>query len=615
MFKVSVIIPVYNVEKYLNKCLDSILNQTLEDIEVICIDDGSSDSSLEILKEYQIKDKRLKVISQKNEGAAVSRNKGINLAKGEYISFVDSDDWLELDALEKLYNNAKSNDSDLVLFNSIEIYDDKTKNRIYLPLDELIDYNNFTFDYKYNKDLVLNKMFVIWSKFYKTSFLKENNIRFYNHEIFNDVQFHIETMIFAKKISYLPEILYNYNKLNITSIQTKKTKHNKRLVIFEIFDEIKLFFMNLDLWEEFKIDFYEFYIKESKVNLDKTSKKFKDEFYNKMRLEFLKMRLDQDILSQIPLKWYRLYIQVINCDNLNNFKSFKFYNKRYNFINKMDLIGEIENFNEYGLNTDKRDESIIISLTSFPERMHDISFSLYSLLNQNFKPDKVILWLADSQFPNKEKDIPEVVLNFKKNGLTIRWCEDIQSYKKIIPTLKEYPNSYIVTADDDIYYPKDWLRNMWEAYQQYPNTIIASRVRRIEFNYDNTFRRYNEWDFADDFSTSYCNFSTNGAGTLFFPNSLSELTTDDSLFLKLCPSCDDVWLWAMAVLNKTKITSIGNPLKHLTYVNILRENNANDEYTLWEDNKEGINDISINNMLEQFPEIMEIINQNGDIDG
>ena len=101
MVKISVIVPVYNVEKYLKKCLNSLINQTLNDIEIICVDDGSTDSSIEILKEFELKDDRIIVISQKNEGAATSRNKGINLAKGEYISFVDSDDWLELDAFEK----------------------------------------------------------------------------------------------------------------------------------------------------------------------------------------------------------------------------------------------------------------------------------------------------------------------------------------------------------------------------------------------------------------------------------------------------------------------------------------------------------------------------------
>ena len=611
MVKISVIVPVYNVEKYLKKCLNSLINQTLNDIEIICVDDGSTDSSIEILKEFELKDDRIIVISQKNEGAATSRNKGINLAKGEYISFVDSDDWLELDAFEKLYANAKSNDSDIVLFNSVEIHSDKTKNRIYFKSEDTIDYNNFVFDFNYNKRLILNGMFVIWSKIYKTSFLKENNLCFYNYPIFNDVQFHIESMIFAEKISYLPEILYYYNKLNVNSIQSQKLNSNKRLVLFEIFNQIKSFLLNNNVWDEFEVEFYEFKIRQSNENLNKTPNKFKEEFYNKMRFEFLDMKLNADVLSQIPLKWYRLYIQVINNDTFAKFKKFKSYNKPYKFINKQEIQEDIKNFTKLGVNTDKRDESIIVSLTSFPERMYDIIYCLYSLLNQSFKPDKVILWLADSQFPNKENDLPEDVLNLKKNGLTIKWCSDLKSFKKIIPALNEYPDSYIVTADDDIYYPQDWLENIWQNYQKYPNTIIASRVRQIEFNYDKTLRSYNDWGFSDEYSSSFCNFSTNGAGTLFYPNALSHLTTNESLFLKLCPSCDDVWLWAMAVINKTKITSIGNPLKSLTYINILREINVHDETTLWKDNKEGINDISIRNVLKEFPEIMEIIDQKG----
>ena len=611
MVKISVIVPVYNVEKYLKKCLNSLINQTLNDIEIICVDDGSTDSSIEILKEFELKDDRIIVISQKNEGAATSRNKGINLAKGEYISFVDSDDWLELDAFEKLYANAKSNDSDIVLFNSVEIHSDKTKNRIYFKSEDTIDYNNFVFDFNYNKRLILNGMFVIWSKIYKTSFLKENNLCFYNHPIFNDVQFHIESMIFAEKISYLPEILYYYNKLNVNSIQSQKNNSNKRLVIFEIFNQVKSFLLNNNLWNDFEIEFYEFKIRQSNENLNKTHNKFKEEFYNKMRFEFLDMKLNADVLSHIPLKWYRLYIQVINNDTYNKFRKFKFYNKPYKFINKQEIQEDIKNFTKLGVNTDKRDESIIVSLTSFPERMYDISYCLYSLLNQSFKPDKVILWLADSQFPNKENDIPDDVLNLKKNGLTIKWCSDLKSFKKIIPALNEYPDSYIVTADDDIYYPQDWLENIWQNYQKYPNTIIASRVRQIEFNYDKTLRSYNDWGFSDEYSSSFCNFFTGAGGTLFFPGALSHLTTNESLFLKLCPSCDDVWLWAMAVINKTKITSIGNPLKYLTYINILREINVHDETTLWKDNKEGINDISIRNVLKEFPEIMEIITQKG----
>ena len=103
--RVSVIVPVYNVEKYLKQCLDSLINQTLEDIEIICVNDGSTDSSLNILEEYQNKDNRIKIISQENKGVSAARNLGLKNAKGEYLLFIYADDWVELNALEELFNN------------------------------------------------------------------------------------------------------------------------------------------------------------------------------------------------------------------------------------------------------------------------------------------------------------------------------------------------------------------------------------------------------------------------------------------------------------------------------------------------------------------------------
>ena len=115
MPKVSVIIPIYNTEKYLRKCLDSVCNQTLSDIEIICVNDCSTDNSLEILEEYASKDNRIKLIDFKeNKGAAVARNAGIDEAKGEYIGFVDSDDFIDLDFYEKLYNKAVKSGADCV---------------------------------------------------------------------------------------------------------------------------------------------------------------------------------------------------------------------------------------------------------------------------------------------------------------------------------------------------------------------------------------------------------------------------------------------------------------------------------------------------------------------
>ena len=114
MNKVSIIVPVYNIEKYLAKCLDSLINQTLEDIEIICVNDGSTDNSAEILNEYAQKDCRIKIINQDNAGLSAARNTGINAANGEYIGYVDSDDWIDLNFYEKLYNAAKDTDADIV---------------------------------------------------------------------------------------------------------------------------------------------------------------------------------------------------------------------------------------------------------------------------------------------------------------------------------------------------------------------------------------------------------------------------------------------------------------------------------------------------------------------
>ena len=119
MVKVSVVIPVYNVEPYLNICMDSVVNQTLEDIEIICINDGSTDKSLDILNSYAEKDDRITVISQENGGHAVATNKGMKLAQGKYLYLMDSDDMLDLEALEKTYTVAEEKKVDFVLFQAM----------------------------------------------------------------------------------------------------------------------------------------------------------------------------------------------------------------------------------------------------------------------------------------------------------------------------------------------------------------------------------------------------------------------------------------------------------------------------------------------------------------
>ena len=128
----SIIVPVYNVENYLIRCLDSLVNQTLKEIEIICINDGSKDNSLNILEEYAKKDSRIIILNQENAGLSAARNAGMEIAKGEYIGFVDSDDWVDLDFFEKLYIAAKNNDCDIAVADFIREHPTKKKKDLIL---------------------------------------------------------------------------------------------------------------------------------------------------------------------------------------------------------------------------------------------------------------------------------------------------------------------------------------------------------------------------------------------------------------------------------------------------------------------------------------------------
>ena len=113
--EISIIIPIYNCEKYLSRCLDSIINQTFTNIEIICINDGSTDSSLKILQDYKTKDPRIIIINQNNQKLGAARNRGLEIQKGNYITFIDSDDWIDNDYLEKLYNAIKTHNADCAI--------------------------------------------------------------------------------------------------------------------------------------------------------------------------------------------------------------------------------------------------------------------------------------------------------------------------------------------------------------------------------------------------------------------------------------------------------------------------------------------------------------------
>ena len=228
MTKVSVIIPVYNTEKYLRKCLDSVVNQTLKDLEIICIDDGSTDSSLQILKEYARKDSRIVIIKQRNKHAGVARNNGLKIAKGEFIHFLDSDDWLELNAYEKLYDIIKNTGADLVKFKAYS-YNNKTGEITSRPYLDIEWVNKKYFDNYLSIDEAPQDTLRLpdspWSGIYKREFLQNNKIYFDNLICANDGGFFYRCIINAKKVYLSSEKLYYYRENMETSLVAKRVEH------------------------------------------------------------------------------------------------------------------------------------------------------------------------------------------------------------------------------------------------------------------------------------------------------------------------------------------------------------------------------------------------------
>ena len=203
MVTLSVIIPVYNCESYLNQCLDSIQKQTFRDLEVICVDDGSTDGSGAICDSYAAQDSRFVVIHQKNGGQSAARNKGLDNASGRFITFVDGDDYLETSAYETVLACFTSDDTDMVQF-KFQMFNEKK----YIPREQKFKAINLDFDDRVS--CVSAGLYVVWNKIYRREFLQKHNIRFLEGYNFEDVPFTHLCAFCAHRIDACPKILYNY---------------------------------------------------------------------------------------------------------------------------------------------------------------------------------------------------------------------------------------------------------------------------------------------------------------------------------------------------------------------------------------------------------------------
>lgn len=229
---VSIIVPIYNVEKYLKRCLDSILSQSYKNIEIILIDDGSKDNSGLICDNYAAIDKRVKVIHQKNSGVSVARNVGLAHSKGEYIAFVDSDDYISQSFVEKSILNMLENKSDIIIFNFIEDHGNKTVKRP-LKIENCRDYKDFLVGILWD-----HIPSYPWNKFYKRYLW--DNVKYPENMNFEDLAIMPEIFLKANNICYIDEYLYYYNCCNNNSITNRISSKNKYGMFISFYNRCKI---------------------------------------------------------------------------------------------------------------------------------------------------------------------------------------------------------------------------------------------------------------------------------------------------------------------------------------------------------------------------------------
>ena len=206
---VSVIIPCYNGEKNLKQCINSVRNQTLADLEIICVDDGSTDSTVDILKEFQQEDPRIVLLRQKNAGAGAARNLGLAHATGKYLSFLDADDFFEPDMLERSVAAAEQYEADYVVFRSDRYYPDGDryeKTPWSVREKDLPPYMPFSYR-QLTDNVFLTFVGWAWDKLFRHSFVLEQNLRFQEQRTTNDMLFVFSALVCAKRIAVVPEVL------------------------------------------------------------------------------------------------------------------------------------------------------------------------------------------------------------------------------------------------------------------------------------------------------------------------------------------------------------------------------------------------------------------------
>lgn len=321
--KVSVILSVYNGERYLKEAIESILNQSFKEIEIILVNDGSTDSSLDILKEYEKKDNRITIINnEENIGLGSSRNKALKIAKGEYITFVDSDDWIVEDCIKEAYTEAKENNTDITMFQMTNYNNDTREyhENDWSNLNQLDDsFYNCVFDSSRTRDFLFKLPVSACQKIYRRKFLEDINAKFPDRIYFEDNPFFYYVWLKAERISLIKKHLY------VRRVHSDSITGNCDRKFFDIIPSgVILFdmFVENGYYEAYKKDLIDYRIDAFRLTMKCLSCDLKEDFYIISKMEFdriLKSPYREDFLEYMSNKNKTIFTDILNTKDFQAF--------------------------------------------------------------------------------------------------------------------------------------------------------------------------------------------------------------------------------------------------------------------------------------------------------
>ncbi|WP_323735635.1 glycosyltransferase [Methanosphaera sp. ISO3-F5] len=464
--KVSIIIPVYNVEKYLDECLKSVINQTLKEIEIICIDDGSTDNSLKIIEKYAKEDSRIKIISKKNEGQAIARNLGIDHAIGKYIGFVDSDDFIDKDMFKKLYEKAIQKDLDIVMC-AVKTYDDITKkentNDWYYSLKCFDNFKKPVFNHWHTLEFTNEISVTPINKLYNKNFLLNKNIKFPENIIFEDEVFFYNIYLNAIRMSVIEEPLYTYRINRYGSTVTSNSDNNYKDIV-KVFKHIRDIFIKKDRLKIYKKQLYNKMINGCLTRYSQTAPKYKSEFWELLKEDFSSIisfnKTDEDE--------YKLNINELDIKIRNR-------TKKLLLSNTYETFKEKDSFKEF---------TVVMPIYNTEKYLDD---AIQSIITQSigFVHNVQLILVNDGSTDSSQEIIDKYQQLYPDNILSLKQENQGQSSARNYG-LNHVKGKYVNFLDSDDYLSYNCFKDVYNFFEKHSDETDVVALPLYQFGRTNS---------------------------------------------------------------------------------------------------------------------------------